>query len=164
MIPEGNYKPIEGYEDYYLIYDDGRVWSIRSQRFLKPAKNSKGYLRVHLCVHNTHKIVTIHRLVAKAFIPNPNNFPQINHIDENKTNNNVANLEWCTTEYNINYGNRSKRMAETRSKPVICIETNITYPSIIEAERQTGINNANINRCCRGKLHTAGGYHWKYAT
>ena len=150
--------------NYYLIYDTGKVWSIRNNKFLKPQLTRDGYYSVDLCLNGTDKVVKIHRLVANAFIPNPENLPQVNHIDENKTNNNVNNLEWCTPEYNNNYGSHNARIAKTKGKPVTCIETNITYQSLAEAERQTGAAKSVIHRCCNGKGYTAGGYHWKYAT
>ena len=103
MFPSGNYKSIKGYEKYYLIYDDGRVWSIRSNKFLKPKVERTGYLSVDLCVNKQKTRIKIHRLVAEAFIPNPNNLPYVNHKDKNKQNNKANNLEWCTIEYNVNY-------------------------------------------------------------
>lgn len=99
MIPEGNYKPIQNFEDYY-IYDDGRVWSIKRNKFLKPYITNK-YLKVSLLNEEGRKDKTIHRLVAEAFIPNPNQYETINHIDENKMNNTVSNLEWCSRRTNL---------------------------------------------------------------
>lgn len=162
MIPDGNYKPIQDYEEYYLIYDTGQVWSIRSNKFLKPMVTRDGYLTVDLCKHGTDNIQKIHRLVAKAFIPNPNNLSQINHIDENKTNNQVSNLEWCDATYNNNYGTHNARLAKTKGKPVQCIETGIIYDSLADAERKTGIFKSSIYRVCVGKQQTAGHYHWGY--
>lgn len=162
MIPDGNYKPIQDYEEYYLIYDTGQVWSIRSNKFLKPMVTQDGYLYVDLCKHGTDNLQKIHRLVAKAFIPNPNNLPQINHIDEDKTNNQVSNLEWCDAKYNNNYGNHNIKQAKTKGKPVKCIETNKTYDSLADAERQTGIFKSSIYRVCVGRQQTAGQYHWEY--
>lgn len=118
-----------------------------------------------------YKNHSIHRLVAEAFIPNPENLPEVNHKDENKVNNAVSNLEWCDKKYNINYGNSAKsRQIKNRqrslsmSKKVLCVETGVIYPSIIEAYRQTGIGQKEIIGVCKHKPHrkTAGGYHWKY--
>ena len=160
------FKDIEGFENLYQISNLGNVKSlnIRKGRILKPTKDKKGYLVVELC--NTkeckRKVCKVHRLVAQAFIENPQNLPQVNHIDEVKTNNAASNLEWCTNEYNINYGTRTERSAKKRSKQVLCTETNVIYPSIKEAAIQTGINDSDICRCCTGKRKTAYGYTWKY--
>lgn len=112
------WRDIEGYEGLYQVSNLGRVKSLKSQYgyrkiILKPRKNKYGYF--HLQLHNKGNIkdCTIHRLVAQAFIPNPNNYPQINHKDENKLNNNVSNLEWCTAKYNTNYGTRNQRSSKS---------------------------------------------------
>ena len=125
-------------------------------------------MRISFYKHGKKHTFKVHRLVGQAFIPNPQNLPQINHKDENKKNNKADNLEWCDNSYNQNYGTRndrasnSNRNKESESVPVICVETNIIYPSIREARRQTGIY--NIESCCLRKRNTAGGYHWQYAT
>ena len=162
MIPEGNYKPVKDYEEFYLIYDDGRVWSIRKNKFLKPQLTYDGYLTVDLCKDGGDKIVKIHRLVAMAFIPNPDNLPCVNHLDEDKTNNHVNNLEWCTVSYNNNYGTHNVRLAKTKGYPVRCIETGIIYDSLADAERKTGIFKSSIYRVCKGWQKTAGKFTWEY--
>ena len=101
----------------------------------------------------------VHDLVAEAFIPNPNHYTEINHIDENKGNNFYLNLEWCDKKYNSNYGNRNKK--------VLCIETNISYDSIHNASVSTGMNEGSIGACCRNKqLYTLDNdnnkYHWQF--
>ena len=157
------FRDCKGYEGKYQISNYGRVWSISRQKFLKPLDNSIGYNFVRLCAKNG-KIKTeyIHRLVALAFIPNPEHKPQVNHKDENKKNNCVDNLEWMTAEENINYGTRIQRVAEKISKSVLCIETGVVYKSLAEAKRLTSISDSNISQCCLGRQKTAGGYHWKY--
>ena len=98
--------------------------------------------------------------MAEAFIPNPDELPEVNHKDENRNNNCVDNLEWCDKTYNNNYGNHTTRFC----KLVLCVETKIIYSSSHEASRQTGVNRGNICNVCRNHKYnkTAGGYHWKY--
>ena len=155
-------KDIKGFEGLYAITSCGKVWSYRNKKCLKPYKQSKGYLAVSLYKDGTQKKYNIHRLVAEAYLPNPNNLPQVNHKDENKTHNYINNLEWCDNTYNVNYGTRNKRVGRARSKTVICVETNIVYYSPTEVEQTLGIDASSIHKCCKGKRHTAGGYHWRY--
>lgn len=152
------WKDIAWYEGFYQISSYGRVKSLNykhtgKEKILRPGKSKRGYLFVILYKEGKGKLVLIHRLVAQSFIPNQENLPQINHKDEIKTNNCVENLEWCTCQYNIDY---------SKSKKVLCIETNQVYKSIHEIERETGICYQNVFKCCIGKRKTAGGYHWKY--
>ena len=123
-----------------------------------------------LCKNKSRKFFKIHRLVALAFIPNPDKLPEINHIDENKANNHVTNLEWCDRKYNINYGTVLKRTAEKLtngkcSKKVdqftLTGEFIRTWPSIIQIRRDLGIQ---VCACCRGKLKQAGGFIWRYSS
>ena len=154
---------IKGYEGIYAITSCGKVWSYKTKRFLKTIKTKKGYEKVYLYKNNRVKHPTIHKLVAMAYIPNPYNLPQINHKDENKQNNSVNNLEWCTNNYNSNYGTRNKRMAKAKRKKVLCIELNRIFDSEKQAEKELGIGVSRISECCSGKNKTAGGYHWSYA-
>ena len=171
------FKDIEGYENLYQISDQGRVKALGNggsnaskEKILKPVKDGKKYLRVNLYKQGKRKMCKIHRLVAQAFIDNPNNYEEVNHRDENPANNAVQNLEWVTPKYNINYGTRNERVAESntnhpnKSKQVLCIETGKIYPSAMEAARQTGFNKSAIIRCCNGKLKTAYSYTWQYVS
>lgn len=113
------WKPVVNFESLYEVSNLGRVYSIRTDKILKPRihdshKNGDGYHRVHLCVNGKKYDYFVHRLVAEAFIPNPYGYTQINHRDEDKTNNDVSNLEWCDCNYNCNYGTRNIRIKETR--------------------------------------------------
>lgn len=154
---------IKGYEGIYAITSCGKVWSYKRKKFLNPIRNQKGYERVFLSTNKGGKNFPIHKLVATAYIPNPNNFPQINHKDENKENNSVNNLEWCTNKYNSNYGTRNIRMARAKWRKVLCIELNRIFDSEKQAEAELKIGVSRISECCSGKNKTAGGYHWKYA-
>ena len=148
----------------------GRVKSLKfgKEKILKTPLVSGGYLAVNLCKEGKRKTHTIHRLVAFAFLPNPDNLPFVNHKDENPSNNVVSNLEWCSAEYNTNYGTRNRRIAESNtnhpkfSKQVICVETGVIYPSIKQVERKLGFANSNISAACNGKYKRAYGFHWRY--
>ena len=157
-------KDIDGYEGLYAITSCGKVWSYYSNRFLTPVM-SKGYYSVKLSKGGKAKHYCIHRLVALAYIDNPNNYNVINHKNENCLDNNVNNLEWCTIEYNNRYGTKIERTIESNRKSqgntILCIETNTIYNSYKEASRETGINASCIGMACRGNYKTAGGYHWK---
>ncbi len=154
-------KDIKGYEGLYAITSCGKVWSYISKKFLKP-KIDRGYFKVHLYKDKKQKSYYIHRLVAEAYIPNPENLPEINHKDEIKSNNSIKNLEWCTGLYNLQYGTRVERMAKKRGKKIICVETGEVFDSQKEAAERYGLNQGNLSRVCRGILQTCGGYHWRF--
>lgn len=156
------WKDCKGYEDLYQISNQGRVWSVKRQKYLKPLLNTKGYLYVGLQSKNgKRKTEYIHRLVAIAFIDNPNNLPQVNHKDEDRQNNCVDNLEWCDSKYNNNYGSRNENVSKGLSKAVFCVELNKTFDSITHASIETNISISCISKACSGKQKTAGKYHWR---
>lgn len=108
------WKDCKGYEGLYQVSNLGRVWSVKSQAYLKGSSDKDGYIRVHLTAKNgKRKHESIHRLVAIAFIPNATGLPVVNHKDENKQNNNVDNLEWCSARYNTIY---------SKGKAIRCVE------------------------------------------
>ena len=118
MIEE--WRPVVGYEGLYEVSNTGQVRSLdrfyyrlHKGKVLSPTKDRYGYLTVTLNCNGKSKTIKIHRLVAQAFLPNPDNLPQVNHKDEDKTNNNVTNLEWCTAKYNVNFGTRQERYRNT---------------------------------------------------
>jgi len=161
---------IEGYENYE-VRPNGEVVIIKTGRVLKPIKTKCGYLRVQLWKNGKGKWFGVHRLVAQAFIQNPLNLPCVNHKDEDKTNNNVENLEWCTYKYNANYRTRIERIVKAningkQSKPVLQLMKDGSlvriWPSASEVERQLHFSTSHISKCCRGKLHSAYGYKWCY--
>ena len=157
------WKPVPDYEELYEVSNLGRVRSLfKGDRILKQGIGSTGYKIVTLCRKGTQKTVNVHRLVASCFIPNPHNFPCINHKDENRLNNAVSNLEWCSYYYNNVYGDRLTKSALKQSLPVRCIETNVIYSSAYAAQRITGIRQSGICQCCHHKRKSAGGFHWEF--
>jgi hypothetical protein len=180
------WKAIEGYEGLYEVSNLGRVRSLgrtimRRTRYgtmadyhikgkvLKPLHSQGDYCYVHLFDIDGRSVNhKVHRLVAMAFVPNPEGLPEVNHKDEDKDNNRSDNLEWVTHIENCNHGTRNERSKGKRSKPVqqLDADNNIVaeYPSIIEASRATGIQRTQIRGCVhqRKEYKTAGGYRWKF--
>lgn len=189
------WKDIRGYEGYYQISSCGRIksldrkvkhlkggYAIKKGKILKQCYDKDGYLLVVLYKNNKKRTRRVHRLVAMAFIPNPNNYPQINHRDEDKTNNTVQNLEWCDAKYNNAYGTRTERIfKQTKrnehaaqslrnhpsfSKSVVAYKDGVEvlrFASQAEARRM-GFVQGNISACCRGERKYHKGLTWKYAT
>lgn len=100
----------------YKVTRDGHVFSVKSNRYIKETVNKDGYVRVTLSINGKVRTYLVHRLVAVVYVDNPNNYPEVNHKDENKENNSADNLEWCTSKYNNNYGSRKIRYAITKSE------------------------------------------------
>lgn len=154
----------------YTVDRQGNVWSNKSGRFVKHQREkSSGYVCVMLYNNKERKRVKVHRLVAEAFLPNPLNLPCVNHKDENKANNDVSNLEWCSYKYNNFYGKAPTAMAVNARKRPVCQYSLAgdlmgEYESASHAERVTGIRQSNISKCCLGRkwFNTAGGYVWKF--
>lgn len=149
---------IKGYEGLYFVTSCGKVWSYKKKSFLKPYVSNWGYLRVNLyggSVKMKHE--SVHRLVAIAYIPNPNNYPQVNHKDENKRNNSANNLEWMTAKQNSNYGTRIKKISDFHKKKIRCITTGEVFDSQTEAAIKYGVQQWHISNCCTGiKEHVKG--------
>lgn len=178
MKTDEQWRPIKGYEGLYEVSSLGRVKSLNynhtgAEKIMKPGKDKHGYLLVQLCKDGKIKGLLVHRLVAAAFIPNPNNYPYINHKDETPLNNCIKNLEWCTAKYNTNYGSRNKKIASALSKPVeaskyedfreICLK----FASTNEAGRN-GYCQCAVSSCCNGRFHREGNnkyknLYWRYA-
>lgn len=164
------WKPIKNFEGLYEISNFGRLKSLpratTSGGIIK-TRLTRGYETTHICKNGKHYEVKIHRLVAQAFISNPNNLPQVNHKDENKINNRVDNLEWCNSSYNNKYGTRLERIATKIRKRISQYDTlgNFisNYSSSIEAEQKTGFSASGIRHALVNKTHFAYGYIWKYA-
>ena len=155
--------------DGYTISRDGVVKSLDYNntgvcKELKQDTFSGGYKRITVCVGGKIKKHSIHRLVAVAFVPNPENKPCVNHIDNDTSNNCVDNLEWCTHSENMIHAVKQGRLSEVVNEPKIvrCIETGEEFFSGKEAYRATGIDASSINRVCNGIRKSAGGYRWEY--
>lgn len=174
ILIEEIWKPIDGYQGY-MISNLGNVKSYKvdkiNGKLMKPYRCTKGYLQIDISLdgrkreHRVH--LQVHRLVAIAFIPNPNNLPQVNHKDEDKTNNCVENLEWCTNEYNANYGTKSERVAQKTRVPIYSIDKDGNIEEFdgvrVAARKITGDLNAPstlISNALNGKCKTAYGRRW----
>lgn len=184
LLPKQCWRDIEGYEGLYQVSNTGRVRSLNYGRtgktkVLKQSTDKGGYKNVNLHKSGKYKTCKIHRLVAQAFIPNPNDLPEVNHIDENKANNQVSNLEWCDRTYNCNYGTYKQRVSEAlkgkhegknnpRAKPVLMFTLDGKFirkfdcvadaNEFLDKDRRS----KNIYICTRGKTKTAYDYIWKY--
>lgn len=168
--------PVLGFENMYQVSNYGKVKSLEREidnkwgkthllkgRILKPQIDKYGYLYVNLYKDKKNYHKTIHRLVATAFIPNPDNLPCVNHRDENPKNNFVENLEWCDNAYNLNYGGRKERAAKSRLKPVYQYDLEGNLVKKWNSLKEIPYNNGNISMCCNGKIKTAYGFLWRYA-
>lgn len=195
------WRDIVGYEGLYQVSNLGRVRSLDRKhemyqhkkkqlverkikgKIIRINKRVNGYLFVVLYKNGEGKSKNVHRLIAEAFIPNPNNLPQVNHKDGNKCNNTIENLEWCTASYNVKHAfdNGLKFVSEKqiefmkklgknsyrwRNKSVLQMSLNgkilKKWDSLTQASKETKINKANIGKCCKKERKTAGGYIWEY--
>ena len=165
------WKDVPGFEGYYQAsnvgsmvrsvdrYVNSKHNSVRLVRgkVLKPHLDKDGYPRLSLKVAQKSFMKHVYTLVTQAWVPNPKHYTTINHIDEDKTNCNAANLEWCDVSYNNSYGSRLRKVSQYTQDGVLLK----TYPSITDASKQTGLSCQAICSCTKGKLKTAGGYKWK---
>lgn len=182
------WKDIDGFEGHYQVSNLGQIRSldrfIKDARLLKrfeagqiiPARlKNNGYLHVRLSKDGVHKFFLVHRIVAKTFISNPNNLPEVNHKKGIKTDNRASELEWATSKENTQHSiangltPKVKRGAENKnSKPILQMDMNHNiikvFPNAREAEKETGASNKNIAACARGKAKSAKGFLWRYAT
>lgn len=181
------WKEIPGYEGLYSVNELGDVLShpkrngmkIAEEKILKHTIPKTGYHRVFFKVNKKQKSTFVHRCVALAFIPNPNNYSQVNHLDGNKRNNNVNNLEWCNASQNQKHSYNVLGKKKSRawlgkfgknhcsSKKIIQLDLNNKFIKEFagqhEAQRETGIHQANITKCVNGKRNQAGGFKWQFA-
>lgn len=166
---EETWKDIEGFSGDYQVSSFGRVKSFKSGKERILTSNyftHDGYRMITLCKDGKWKPYRVSRLVAKAFIPNPLNLPQVNHKDEVRKNDCVENLEWCTAKYNVAYSGVVSKMNDATKKKVHQFDLQgklvNSYQSVKDADKYTNIDFRLISRCCLGKSRTAGGYVWKY--
>lgn len=170
------WRPIDGFGGNYLVSSLGRVMALPTEfrhnaRILKPKKNQP-YERIQLTKNRKSHAYPVHRLVALAFIPNPHGYPQVNHIDENKKNNRVENLEWVTASMNCRHGTRlarirAKQLNNVHPRPVVQKTMNgefvAKYASCSEIPRVTRYKRTTVVECLRGRIRNAYGYKWEYA-
>lgn len=169
------WEPIEGF--HYSVSTDGRIRNDETDAIKAPTIRKDGYYKVDLYDNGQRSSKRISRLVAEAFIPNPDHKPQVNHIDGNKLNNDISNLEWVNNSENMlhafrtglakphpSYGMLGKKNPNGGSKgnPIICVETGVRYKSAADAERQTGIPDSCICDCLKGHCDHAHGLHFTY--
>ena len=174
------WKDIKDFEGLYQISNLGNIKSlpkkhnlknghsyIQKEQILKPFKNNKGYLQIALVKNGKHYKRQVHNLVATTFIENPNNYIEINHKDENPSNNCVDNLEWCSHIYNSNYGNRNKKISKALEKKINQYDLNgnfiKTWNSQLEIQKELKIPQANISAVIRGIYKQTHGYRWEVA-
>jgi hypothetical protein len=164
------WKTIEGYGERYQISNLGNIKSLNwhndgYEKLMVPQLDRKGYLRIILCKDKKGYPNKVHRLVAKAFVSNPNNLPQVNHINENKTDNRASNLEWVNNITNCNHGTRNKRLSLSHKghynarKPCMVVEDNKFFNSQADAARYLKVSKSSISDACMGKTKTCKGKH-----
>ena len=170
LVMEEKFETIKGFGAKYIVSNFGRVFS--NGKELKPGTNNCGYKYVILCNNGTRKKMYVHRLVADAFVENENGYNEINHIDENKANNNWLNLCWCSHVQNSRFATRGLRIAKAlrngkASKSVLQFDKlgNLVkqWPSVMEIERVLGFCHSSIAACCRGENAMAYNFKWEYA-
>lgn len=181
--PYRKWKNVKGY-DNYIVSDEGDIMNKNTGRILKPIHDSRGYCQLHLYQNGIRTTVMLHKIVADAFISNPENKPEVDHIDTDKDNNWVSNLQRVTRKENIsnpltlqhmrdnhpkgdthpNYGKRGSNAVTHKAVLQYSLDGEFIreWPSIIEAGEGTGVNSSCISSCCKGKLKTSGGYIWRH--
>ena len=146
----------------YFVTEDGEVINSKGKT-IKGEISNKGYRRVSLSNGSLkHKKLSVHRLVAETYIPNPHNYPEVHHKNENKLDNNVSNLEWCTTLDNLLHSHVIDKASEAKFTKIRCVTTGKIYNSIKDAADELHLHHSNIVACCNGRRTTCGGLEWEY--
>ena len=159
VVMEEIWKPVVGYEGIYEVSNFGRVLSIRKNMIMKLHDNNtgKGYKYIWGHKDGNREKLYVHIIVAQTFLPNPDNLPEVNHIDENPSNNRVDNLEWCTHKYNCCYSNEKEILRFSKDGAFID-----EWPSMLEIERTLKMPYQSVSACCRGVNKTCYGFIFKY--
>ena len=158
------WAPVNGLDNYELS-TLGRLRNTKTGRVLAGCINNHGYIRYDVSVRGKRMAVAGHRLVAGAFLTKSRPDDVVNHIDGDKTNNEISNLEWCSQKENMHHAIEKLGFVPNyaRKRPVVCIETNQTFACSSAAGKEYGICGSAIDRCCRGIIPTAAGFHWKFS-
>ncbi len=156
-------RDVKGYEGLYAVTSCGKVWSYRKNGFLNCGKTYNGYLKVVLVKDKKQKNFYVHRLVAETYLNNIENFTDVNHKDENKHNNCVNNLEWCTHYYNIKYSmTKIYKNAGKKQRKCVCIETGEVFKNPLEVANKLNVRYYRVTSCCRNQDNEIDGLHFKY--
>jgi len=170
------FKPAFGYEENYEVSNTGRVKSIKrinprgrvvNEKFLKLVEDKSEYILAHLSKNGIARNVRVHRLVAQTFIPNLENKPQVNHIDENKSNNRLDNLEWCTAKENTNFGTHNTRMSKSKHKQIVSISSSGLirfFDSVESAYKTLNLKQTSVSAVLNKRQNHTGGYRFMYVT
>lgn len=160
------WKDVVGYEGLYKVSSDGQIYTNYYKRLLKQHEKN-GYRYVYLCRNGEQKFKFIHRLVAEAYISNPNNYPCVNHKDETRDNNKVENLEWCNHYYNNHYGTHSEKLSKALTKGCVAVNPKTDEIVMVCGSRKNAANKVNVQPTNitaainhNGRKKTAGGYKW----
>lgn len=176
MSNREEWRDIPGYEGLYQASDHGRIRSLNNiqhvvfrgkpvikpkyGKVIKPGKHRGGYAMVWLSKNGVVKAHTVHRLVADTFLPNPSGLPEINHIDGDKKNNSISNLEWCTRNTNIQHMYQTLNKGRN-GRAVVCCETGKVFRSIVDAAASIGRSHGSVSQALRTGQRS-GGFHWKW--
>lgn len=156
------WKEVPGYAERYQVSNHGEVKNTRSGRTLRPHITGKGYKQITLSKQGKRSYPLVHRLVALAFIPNPEEKPQINHKNGDKTDNRPENLEWCTLSENLKHRHRVLNQPGGRCKPVVCIDTGVSYRSAKAAAEALGLSRVGVTQVCNGQQKTTKKLKFKF--